>query len=352
MTIVVVGAGGNIGSHLVAHLARLRGVVRIVLVDPDVYDAGNVASQDITRRDVGQAKVLVQASRLRRIAPELHVTAIADRVENVPLGQLRGDVLLAALDSRGARRTANWCAWRLGMAWIDAGVRRDGLLARVNVYVPEAGAPCWECGQDDDAPLEQTYPCAGDETPLPTNAPSALGALAAALQAIECEKLLGGQREYLAAGQQVTISALTHRHYVTRTPANPACRFDHARWDIATCGTSPDAMTVADAYALGRDADRLQVTGQMFVRALVCPACGERRRFGVQLLGRLGAAARACPGCGGSMRPAGGDVVEWLSAADAQVGTASLAGIGARDGDVLTLAGPSGVSHVQIGGLG
>jgi len=360
-SIVVVGAGGAIGSHLVPHLGRMAGIRRVTLIDHDVYEAKNLASQDITRRDLGRPKAMGQARRLRRIAPEITATAVAERVEDVPLGLLHGDVLLACLDSRAARRTVNLCAWRLGVPWIDAGVRREDLLARVNVYRPGPDEPCLECAWEDRdyETAEQAYPCAADEGPAPTNAPSGLGALAAALQALECEKLLAGRHEHVAAGSQVTISALGHRHYVTRFAANPGCRFDHARWNVEALDRQPDALALAETFRLGRGAlgaqheMRLGVANQLFASALGCPACGHRREFSLRLLGRLGAAARACPQCGRPMRAGGGDVVEWLAASGLPpaLRQASLGDLGARPGDVVTLAGPTGVAHFQIGGV-
>ena len=160
-TIVVVGAGGNIGSHLVAHLARTSGVARITLVDRDVYDETNLASQDITLGDVGKPKVAVQARRLRRIAPALTVCPVEDTLENVPLGLLRGDVILGCLDSRAARRALNLVAWRLHVPWIDAGVHGPDLLVRVNVHRPGPDQPCLECAWDarDYEIAQQDYPC-------------------------------------------------------------------------------------------------------------------------------------------------------------------------------------------------
>ena len=52
ITVAVVGAGGNIGSHLVTHLARLPRVDEVLLVDPDVYQAENLVSQDIVEEDI------------------------------------------------------------------------------------------------------------------------------------------------------------------------------------------------------------------------------------------------------------------------------------------------------------
>jgi molybdopterin/thiamine biosynthesis adenylyltransferase len=96
----VVAGCGNIGSHLVPHLARAPGVERVVLVDPDVYESKNLASQDIRAADSRRRKVEVQAQRLRQIRPELEVIAVADRLETLPLGHFRHAVLLGALDSR------------------------------------------------------------------------------------------------------------------------------------------------------------------------------------------------------------------------------------------------------------
>src|SRR6185295_12516568 len=231
--IVVVGAGGNIGSHLVPHLARMPNAGHVTLIDRDVYEAKNLSSQDISPGDVGKRKVGVQARRMRRINHELQAEAIFDAVERVPLGKLKADVILACLDSRIARQHVSQFAWRLGVPLIDSGVEPTSLLARVNVYLPGPDSPCLECAWDDrdyDA-LEQTYPCAGFvSNAAATNAPSTLGALAASLQAIECQKLLSGQFESVAVSKQVLIDAAHHKHYVTAFRRNPNCRFDHEVW--------------------------------------------------------------------------------------------------------------------------
>ena len=140
--LTVVGAGGAVGSHVVPLLARLPGVGRITLVDPDRYEARNLAGQDITPADVGHAKVEVQAQRLRARLPGAEVIALAERVEDVAPGWLRADVMLACVDSRRARQVVNERALALGMPWIDAGLGvlpGGSLLARVAVYAPGPG---------------------------------------------------------------------------------------------------------------------------------------------------------------------------------------------------------------------
>ena len=364
----VIGAGGNIGSHLVAHLARMPEVTRIVLVDPDIYEAKNLVSQDIVPRDVGKPKALVQARRLRRINPTLIVTPIVDAVENAPMGLFAGSVLLSCLDSRASRRTVNLVASRLGLRWIDAGVLNDGLLARVNTYFPGADEPCLECGWEDRdyELLEQQYPCAWEPTASrATNAPSALGALAASLQHLEYRKLLGGDVEHVAVGKQVTITALSHRLYVTRIPRNAACRTAHAKWELEALASRPEKLTVRRLFELGRaslggnEALSLQVAQQVFAKALVCPGCGARLQTSLRLLGRLDAVSRTCGGCGGGMRAAGYDLIEWLPEDEIPAGVraAALSNLGIRRGDVVTVVAGSAAGnaagdravHFQIG---
>jgi molybdopterin/thiamine biosynthesis adenylyltransferase len=359
--VVVVGAGGNIGSHAVPHLARMPGVRHVVVIDRDIYEEKNVTSQDIEPSDVGKPKALVQARRLQAINPALEVTVIGDAVENVPLGLLHADVLLAGLDSRAARRTVNFSAIRMGVPWIDSGVNGEQLLARVNVYLPGPGQPCLECGwsEHDYRTLEQSYPCAGDGTPRPTNAPSALGALAASLLVLECQKLLAGHHAELAAGRQVTISARAHRHFVTAFLPNPACRFDHEVWNLVPVAQGPEEMTAGRLFELARaslaERDlRLGVPHQAFATGLACVACGQRTAISLRLAGRLTPAEQTCAACGGRMRPAGSDVVEWLREADLTpaVRDMPLCRLGLRRGDVVSVAGTERTVHFEIGGAG
>jgi hypothetical protein len=193
--------------------------------------------------------------------------------------------------------------------------------------------------------------------PRPTNAPSGLGALAASLQALECQKLLAGQWDDVAVGRQVTISALGHRHYVTRFARNAHCRSSHETWNIQRLGRSPGALTLARAFALGRTALgtdeplRLRVANQIFACALHCVPCGAQRDLAPRLLARLGPGERACAQCGQPMRAAGFDASEWLPAADqpAPFLRASLRRLGMRRGDILTLAGEATAAHFEIG---
>src|ERR1044072_1191290 len=128
----VVGAG-TIGSHVMPHVARMDGGEKIAIVVRDRYDQSNLRAQGIVRADVGKSKAQAQARRLRQIDATLDVCAIHKPVEELPLGWLRGDVLLVCVDSRRARMVVNQAAWRIGVPWINAGIDASGCLARVQV---------------------------------------------------------------------------------------------------------------------------------------------------------------------------------------------------------------------------
>lgn len=357
-TVVVVGAGGNIGSQLVPHLARTPGVGRVVLVDGDRYDESNLWGQNIRRRDLGQLKAAVQRRVLREIDGALAVDAIADVVENVPLGRLRGDVLLGAVDSKAARRTINTVATRLEMPWIDAGVNGDQRLARVSAYRTGAATPCPECAWDDGdyALADARRPCLGGAGAAPTRAPSALGALAAALQALECRRLLAAASAWDGAGREVVVAADTHRMVVTTLARNPRCRFDHRAYALLPPAPSVATTTLADAFALARralraDAVELRVPGHVFATRLTCGHCRAGHSLAPHLRARLDAADLACPACRGAREVGGFDAREWLDATEpADVTALPLARLGLRAGDVVSATDGRSVVHFEIGG--
>lgn len=355
-SVAVIGTGGNIGSHVVTHLARMEEVGRLLLIDRDVYEQANLRSQSIRARDVGKSKAHVQARILRSINPRLRVTAIKAAVERVPLGLLRTDVILACLDSRRARQYVNQSAWRLGVMWIDSGVDGEQLLARVNVYAPGFDNPCLECAWDerDYAQLEQTYPCSGSvEQGFSTNAPSSLGALAASLQAIECQKILRG--EIVATGQQVLIDAAHYKHYITSFKRNPDCLFaGHDIWDIRKLKVRPEVLTLAQALKLAGDTSisdgvSLRVEGNAFVKRLTCARCGRIKEL-LRLRSSLKESEIKCSRCGVKMISTGIDLTERLNSAllSPNVFSLPLRAFGFRRGDVFSVVNKDEEVHYEI----
>ena len=354
---VVVGAGGNIGSHLVPHLGRMPEIKRATLIDPDTYDAANLSSQNIVTRDVGRRKAAVQAERLRRINPRLSVDVIADEIAMVPLGRLRSRILLCCVDSRRARQTVNRMAWRLGIPFVDSGVSAGGLLARITVYVPGDDSPCLECpwGPDDYAAIEQTYPCTDAAVVPATGAPSSLGALAGSLQALTAARLLNRGPAGVPVGRQVLVDAAYYRLIETAYRRNPNCRFDHDVWRIQPLPGSPRTATVSElleaAERGGVPVEGIRVEGDVFVKRVACLSCGRPRdamRFGR----RLSAEQRKCRSCGGRMAAAGMDAEESLCVAHlaaASLLSKPLSRLGLRAGDVVSVVGRSRTVHLQIG---
>jgi molybdopterin/thiamine biosynthesis adenylyltransferase len=356
--LVVVGAGGAIGAPFIRHVAREPGVGEVVVIDPDRYEPSNLRGQDIEPSDVGCLKARAMEARLRRINPTLEVKAIPARVEDVPLGVLRADVVVTCLDSRAARCYVNRAVRRLGLPWwIDGGVERDGLLARVNVYrIPDS--PCMECGWGDAdyESVEQARPClGGDATPAPTNAPSALGGLAAAHEALELRKILAGAWELVAAGREVTVSCAFHRHLVTSRRHDPNCRCPHDAWDIRAIDASPEEISLGEALELGPrgggdGAPGLAVERKPFVRAMHCPTCGWRREL-IRLEGRLTGRQRSCAKCGDPMTVVGFESLDRLSAdvLPPSALTRPLSRLGFLPGDIFSVARGGRETHVEIG---
>ncbi|MGD0293339.1 MAG: ThiF family adenylyltransferase [Terracidiphilus sp.] len=331
-SVVVAGAGGNTGSHLLPHLARMANVAQIALIDPDLYEESNVAVQNIDRQDIGKPKVEAQAEKLRKINPRLGVTALQERIEDVPLGLMRCDLLVSCLDSRASRQFVNQIATRLNIQWIDCGVLGSQNLARVNTYTPGLDAPCLECSwsPDDYAQIEQEYLCgAGSGAAFPTMASSALGALAASLMALEIAKLLFGELTGSAATRQVLIDAQNHIMRTTTSRRNPDCRFDHQAWDIQAWRRQPESTTVETAL---KELGSLQIEGHRFVHALICPGCQRQE----QSL-RLNRPLVRCPACGKRMVSAGFGSLESLNMESARgYYDLTLAQIGLREGDIIS----------------
>lgn len=327
--VVVVGAGGLIGSHFVQHLGRIPGVRRVTLIDPDTYELANLAEQAILPDDVGKPKVRVQAARLAASDKPIEIEALPYAVEDVPLADLRGDAIVSCLDSRQARQAVNQIAWHLDVPWVDSGVLGALMLARVNVYLPAPDSPCIECAwsRDDYDALEQEYPC-GAVTSSPTRSTSALGGLAASLAAIECQKILEAQLAQTAAGRQVTIDARWHKLEVTSFRRNPACRFRHEIWRIDRLRCDPGVLTVREAV---ESWGSLGVAGHRFVRELACPKCGRN-----QAVYGLNRPKRRCAVCGRRMASPAFDSRDLLDAGSPdEFLCRTLEAVGVRAGDVV-----------------
>ncbi len=330
---LVVAGLGVTGSHLAPHLARMPEIERVTLVDPDAYSPEN-RTQNIEQSDLGKAKVEAVAERMLRIRPNLEVSPVAARIEDVPRGQLACGLFVSCLDTKIARQHLNSIAWQMGTTWLDCGVLGSQSLVRVSGYRPGDESACLECSWNagpngEYALLEQEYLCAAAGDRFPSMAPSALGGLAASLLAIEIAKLLRGEVADSIVGQQAIYNAQHHRLYVTRERKNPWCRFNHRTWNIQRWRCDLHSTSVGSAL---RERRSLGLEGQFFARELICPRCGKN-----ESALRLNRPAARCPTCGGRLasglsgpleRLHAGVAAEWMDR--------TLAQIGLRPGDIVT----------------
>jgi hypothetical protein len=321
-----------------------------MLIDPDRFEARNLETHDIDRDAVGAPKVAVLSARIAQIDPTIEVVPIGRRVEDVPMGLLRGAILVSCPDSRRARQAVNLIACRLGVPWVDAGVDGGGGLARVTVRAPSPCTPCLLCGwsPEDHMALAHEYSCAGREGEVSrTGAPSWLGAMAASLLASECGRLLeghqrpGGWQWVIDAGSGIAVTTLFRR--------NPDCRFDHAAWDIQWLNGAPQTVSLADAFALRAGEAGIEVEGRCFVRRVRCSGCGQSKEV-LCLSDRLAPDECRCRLCGdGRLEPLAfydATVLDRSAVASGSLGSLTLADIGFLPADVFAIGGV----HYGLGG--
>lgn len=225
---VLITGIGNIGSPLAVLLAQ-AGVGCIRLVDRDRVEPKNLANQAFQPADVGSPKAAVLARRLQSQFPGLTIEEIVADLEDLPLGTFQGEVILGALDSRRARQALiSEIAWPLGIPVVDGGVG-EGLIGRVQVFVPAPETACLECtwGQEDYRQLTAEYPCHPEQPAAapPTVSPAFSGTVVAGFMAAECLRLLSSQAP--SESREIAFDLWHRRLLASRLRQAPRCRFDH-----------------------------------------------------------------------------------------------------------------------------
>jgi molybdopterin/thiamine biosynthesis adenylyltransferase len=225
---VLIAGAGNIGSHLAPQIAR-AGVGLIRLVDRDRVEAKNLTTQDFRPEDIGRFKADVLAERLRSQFPQPRIEARACDLEMLTPQDAAVDVLLGALDSRRARQVlVSELGWRKGVPVVDGGVG-EGLLGRVQVFLPGASSACLECtwGREDYRQLAAEYPClpGASASGRPTISTAFLGNFTASVMTVECLRILAGRAGSDSYEVPFDLSHHQFRRYLLRRAA--VCRHDH-----------------------------------------------------------------------------------------------------------------------------
>lgn len=243
LTVAIVGCGGTGG--MVAQQLALAGVGRLLLVDHDRIEESNrnrlvgASPADALR---GAPKVWALGRYLRRLAPDVPVTALACSVydQRHATAIASADLLVGCTDNEGSRLHLNALALQHLLPYVDCGVgiiqHADRLEAGGQVRAVLPGGPCLECyggidrwraAYDLAAPGERAlqrqhgYGLAG-EAPAPALAP--LNAIIAAEAAATVVAVATGLRPvvpYLA--YDFLGAQLAPRPDVRRHPGCLAC---------------------------------------------------------------------------------------------------------------------------------
>ena len=154
--VICVGVGG--AASFVENLARAGGVGEYVLIDPDIIEEKNLATQQTYRRDIGVPKVAALADRIRDINPnaavllcprslddiddiEFHTILTQKLASNLPQVTL----LCGFTDNFYAQARVNRLALHFGLPSICAQVYREGRGAEISFTYPGVTAACHRC---------------------------------------------------------------------------------------------------------------------------------------------------------------------------------------------------------------
>jgi molybdopterin/thiamine biosynthesis adenylyltransferase len=219
------------------------------IVDRDIVEEKNLRQQDYAPQDIGRGKAEALARRLAGQFPHLRVEPFVADLEDVPLSAFRVAVLFGALDSRRARQLlVSERGWPLGVPVIDGGVG-EGLLGRVQTFVPGGESACLECtwSEADYRHLAAEYPCQPGtvaETPA-TVAPAVVGAVVAGIMAA---RFLNWQMDQAPRESREIAFDLRHNRFLeSRLRRSGRCRFDHAVPEVVPVAAS---ATIADLAGL------------------------------------------------------------------------------------------------------
>lgn len=212
---VIIGAGG-LGSPAALYLAA-AGIGKLTLVDDDVVDLTNLQRQILhTTARVGLAKTESARQALQQINPDVDVTAIAERVDEVRLAKLIADasVVLDCTDNFATRHALNRACVQQRIPLVSgAAIRFDG---QISVFDPRAGeAPCYACLFPADQQFEEIS-CASMGVFAP------LVGIIGSMQAAEALKLVLDIQPSLA-GRLLLLDARAMEWSSIRIARNPAC---------------------------------------------------------------------------------------------------------------------------------
>lgn len=144
-TALLIGVGG-IGCAAATYLAS-SGIGHLLLCDFDTVDETNLGRQVLYGPgNIGELKAEVAAARLRKVNPDVEITAIAERLDDPALADavVQADVVLDGCDNFATRFQVNdTCVAASRRLIAGSAIRLEGQLA---VFGPDyASSPCYRC---------------------------------------------------------------------------------------------------------------------------------------------------------------------------------------------------------------
>jgi hypothetical protein len=154
--LVVIGVGG--AGEYVEQMAR-SGVGQFVLIDPDVVELSNIATQQAYLHDVGRKKVSVVKQRLLQINPHVQVLTCPaylddysdEQMQNLIFSSHEGvdkpsqTLICGFTDSFDAQKRINRLALQFAIPYISAQVYQQGVGCEVCFTHPDVTPACQRC---------------------------------------------------------------------------------------------------------------------------------------------------------------------------------------------------------------
>ncbi|MBI4369633.1 MAG: ThiF family adenylyltransferase [Elusimicrobia bacterium] len=153
--VLIIGAGGG-GSHLAVQLAGI-GIGRLILVDHDLVELGNLGRQIFYANYIGKLKVEALKEIVRSISPETQVATRPERLmRSAPwLGEYlpKVDLVLNCADQPSMDETTRWlfeACYPLKLPLIPGGGYNGHFTSLPPTLLP-GRSTCWPCYEHDAA---------------------------------------------------------------------------------------------------------------------------------------------------------------------------------------------------------
>ncbi|MCP3853079.1 MAG: molybdopterin-synthase adenylyltransferase MoeB [Gammaproteobacteria bacterium] len=213
--VLIIGMGG-LGSPIAMYLAS-AGIGHIVICDFDEVDLSNLQRQIIHNSTdrIGKNKALSAKETLHQLNPEIHITALTERLDEALLcEQVRqADVVLDGTDNFDSRFLLNKICFQEKTPLVSgAAIRMEG---QVTVFASQEGGPCYRCLYKDDA--DDTATTCSENGVL-----SPVVGIIGSVQAVEAMKIIMSVGKPLYS-RLLLLDAYTMDWRSLKLPSDPQC---------------------------------------------------------------------------------------------------------------------------------